>query len=240
MAASERAVDGALSAAQARVVGESWLWRMEQEHLAVSVFSRLAIKLALLGCQPVVLEMVTRAAADEVRHASLCGAVARRWLGDDAVPEFFVGAPLKTDWRAATAQQAVVLDVIETCCVSETLTGVFFTHMLAMTTEPVARATVKSLLADELDHGRVGWAYLNERHQRGDDFAFVDEYLPAIVDRQVADILSPSCCEDDLTLQPYGYIGPHAAARIYRDGLRDVVIPGLQAVDIGAAFTLSA
>src|SRR5437773_12539645 len=57
-----------LSHPQARVLGEEWRARMIQEHLAVGAFSELALELANTGCETVVLELVTRAASDEVRH----------------------------------------------------------------------------------------------------------------------------------------------------------------------------
>ena len=50
----------------------------------------------------------------------------------------------------------VLLHVVEMCCMSETLTGVYFTEMLARTTDVVAREAIESLLEDEIDHGRVG------------------------------------------------------------------------------------
>ena len=37
------------------------------------------------------------------------------------------------------------------------------TEHFARTTDRVAREAIESLLEDEIDHGRVGWAYLAER-----------------------------------------------------------------------------
>jgi hypothetical protein len=36
------------------------------------------------------------------------------------------------------------------------MAGVYFTDMIARTTDPVARGAVESLLEDEVHHGRVG------------------------------------------------------------------------------------
>ena len=52
-----------LTAEQSRIIGASWLWRMEQEHLAVSVFSQLAAELSVVGCERTILQMITSAAA---------------------------------------------------------------------------------------------------------------------------------------------------------------------------------
>lgn len=221
-----------LTVAQGRVVGQSWLWRMKQEQLAVSLFSQLAVELAELGCEPIVLEMITKAATDEVHHARACGQLAREWLGADAVPVFFHGRAMLPTWPEATREQTLALHIIEICCVSETLTGVFFTEMLERTSEPLAREIVRSLLADEIDHGRVGWAYVHELKQRGCDLSFFSRYLPEILKRQVADVVNPPGGPDDDALEAHGFLGHNAAAEVYRRGLADVVVPGFAQLGI--------
>jgi hypothetical protein len=44
------------------------------------------------------------------------------------------------------------------CCLSETITGVYFTEMVGRATQPTARAALESSLEDEIDHGRIGCA----------------------------------------------------------------------------------
>lgn len=227
-----------LTPSQCRTVGMSWRWRMEQEHLAVSVFSQLAGALATLGCQPVILSMITRAAADEVRHSEACAGLARRWLGDDAVPAFFRGAATLPAWGEVTPAQTLALHVAETCCISETLTAGFFTEMAERTTDTFTREIVRELLAEELDHARVGWAYLRELERRGFDLAFLGRLLPIAIERQVGDILAGNGAKDDPALEAYGYLGQRAAAEIYRAGLVDVVYPGF--AELGVELLASA
>lgn len=205
----------------ATVVAESWNHRSKQEHLAVGAFSMLARELGDEGCEPIVLSLVTRAANDEVRHTEIC---ARMWFalrGETFVPARFRGTPV-----APPAD--VLVHVVEHCCLSETFTTVAFTEMLARTTHPVAHAVVQSLLADEVDHGRVGWAYLAERAKAG-RLQCVAAALPDVFVRAVAPAMKPAelnASDDDPANERWGYLAPKAIASIYRAALHEVVVPG--------------
>ncbi|HEY6459042.1 MAG TPA: ferritin-like domain-containing protein, partial [Polyangiaceae bacterium] len=178
----------ALGDAGRRAVGATWLERTRQEHLAVGAFSLLARELAAAGCDPVVLALVTRAACDEVRHAAICRRFAVALLGEGAVPGGFRGLPKVPMHAGASADDRVLFHVVEMCCMSETLTGVYFTEMIARTTDPVAREAVESLLEDEIDHGRVGWAYLAGRTRDG-ALGGLSAALPGMLARTFAPVL---------------------------------------------------
>jgi hypothetical protein len=236
-----------------RAVGATWLERTRQEHLAVGAFSLLARELAGAGCDPVVLALVTRAACDEVRHAAICRRFAVALLGPDAVPGGFRGLPKVPMHPGASAEDRVLFHVVEMCCMSETLTGVYFTEMIARTTDPVAREAVESLLEDEIDHGRVGWAYLAGRARDG-ALGGLAAALPAMLARTFAPVLDPrpvrsgqrarptgdaarvgSSSPDDPRLEACAYLGPRAGADVYRRALRDVILPGFETVGVDLA-----
>jgi hypothetical protein len=218
-----------------RRVGATWLERMKQEHLAVGAFSLLARELAAEGCEPIVLSLVTRAACDEVRHAEICRRFAVELLGADVVPASFRGLPKVPMHAGAPPGDRVLFHVVEMCCLSETLTGVYFTEMLSRTTDLVAREAIESLLEDEIDHGRVGWAYLAGRARDGALHGLAD-VLPAMLDRTFRGMLGPrpaaSSGNDDAKLETCGYLGPRAGAEVYRRALRDVILPGFEQVGV--------
>jgi hypothetical protein len=227
----------ALGAEGRRTVGATWLERMKQEHLAVGAFALLARELAAEGCEPVVLSLVTRAACDEVRHAEICRRFAVELLGADAVPAGFRGLPKVPMHAGAPASDRALFHVVEMCCMSETLTGVYFTEMLARTTDPVAREVIESLLEDEIDHGRVGWAYLASRARDGSAGALANA-LPAMLDRAFRSVLRPRAAEaTEPRLETCAYLGHRASADVYRRSLRDVILPGFEqlGVDLGPA-----
>jgi hypothetical protein len=225
-----------------RIVGATWLGRMKQEHLAVGAFALLARELAGQGCDSVVLSLVTRASCDEVRHAEICRRFAVALLGPEAVPASFRGLPKVPMHPGAAPEDRVLYHVVEMCCMSETLTGVYFTEMLARTTDAVAREAIESLLEDEIDHGRVGWAYLGARVRDGATRGLA-EALPAMLTRTFAGVLGAkeaATGEDDPKLETCGYLGPRAGADVYRRALRDVILPGFEGlgVDLGPARKL--
>jgi hypothetical protein len=225
-----------------RTVGATWLERTKQEHLAVGAFALLVRELAAEGCEPVVLSLVTRASCDEVRHAEICRRFAVELLGPDAVPAAFRGLPKVPMHPGAAPAARVLFHVVEMCCLSETLTGVYFAEMLARTTDPVAREAIESLLEDEIDHGRVGWAYLAARARDGTTGGLA-EALPAMLTRTFAGVLGApqtASAKDDAKLEACGYLGPRAGAQVYRRGLRDVILPGFESlgIDLGPARAL--
>jgi hypothetical protein len=229
---------GALSSDARSVVGDTWRERMKQEHLAVGAFALLAQELAEVGCDPVVLSLVTRAANDEVRHAEVCRRMAVALLGDAEVPARLHGFPKVPQHPQSSREERVLLHVVEMCCLSETITGVYFTEMVGRATQPTARAALESLLEDEIDHGRVGWAYLSTRAQdaRLDGLAAA---VPALLERTVGRALrqAEGSHEDDAAMESYGWLGRTTALATIRRALRDVIVPGFETlgVDLSAA-----
>ncbi len=226
--------------AEARArLGEVWRERRWQEHLAVGAFALIAAELAVEGCEPVVLALVTRAASDEVRHAEICRRMAVGLLGEAAVPARVRGAPKVPRHDGVADADRALYHVVEMCCLSETFTGAYFTEMLGRTTDPVARAVVESLLEDEIDHGRVGWAYLacraGERRLGG-----LAGALPGMLERTIGRTLRAARRApepDDPAREAFAFLGNDAGAALFARTLRDVVLPGFElvGVDLGPA-----
>jgi hypothetical protein len=228
-----------LGAEERREVGETWRERMRQEHLAVGAFSLLAYELAEDGADPAVLALVTRAASDEVRHAEVCRRMAVILLGDGAVPARFRGVPRVPMHRGATKSERVLYHAVEMCCLSETLTGVYFAEMVARASHPTARAVVESLLEDEIDHGRAGWAYLASRAGEG-RIDGLSAALPRLVARVFAPILDRAARSpdvDDPAKEAFGHLGRSCSARVVRGALADVVLPGFEKLGVDTSAT---
>lgn len=216
----------ALAPEKRAVVAATWKERARQEHLAVGAFALLARELALEGCDPVVLGLATKAAWDEVRHTEVCRRMATA-LGSE-MPAGYRGLPHVPAHADATPSTRVLLHVVEMCCLSETLTGVCFTEMHKRATHPVARAVMASLLEDELDHGRLGWAYLATRHREG-TLEGLEAALPAMVERTVQRSLLPrDGAADDPDMEAFGFLGNEAAAEAIRRAYDEVIVPGFE------------
>jgi len=213
-------------------IGGSWRERMRQEHLAVGAFARLTQELAAVGCNGAVLELIARASSDEVRHAEICGRMATALLGEGQVPNGWRGLPKLPSLPGADVSMQALLHVVEMCCLSETLTGVFFTEMHARAALPAARGVIESLLEDEIDHGRVGWAYLAVRAQAS-SLGGLARALPEMLDRTFGRVLrGPGRIEDDDAMEAFGYVREGACAAIFRRALRDVVVPGFELLGV--------
>ncbi len=211
----------------------AWSWRREQEHYAVSTFCDLARNAARLGCDSVILALLTRAATDEVHHADLCKRVVEKHTGE-AQPAILSGADDSHLERAADPARALLFSVVETCCISETMTGAYFTEMLLVAMNPLARAVILALLEDEIDHGKVGWAYLAAARRDGRTGG-LSSALPELLRRNVKEVFddareSPE--EDDPELDQHGYMGRTRAARTYRRTLEQILFPGFEALGI--------
>jgi hypothetical protein len=224
---------GALGDRGRAVVGAGWRERMRQEHLAVGAFALLARELAEEGCSSVVLTLVTRAASDEVRHAEICRSFAVALMGEREVPARFRGLPKIPMHEGATKAERVLFHVVEMCCLSETLTGVYFTEMLARCADPVAREAVESLLEDEVDHGRVGWAYLAER-ARERRVGGLAKALPGMFDRTFRTVMGAArrAPPDDVALERCAFLGIRASAEVYARALEQVILPGFEEVGV--------
>jgi hypothetical protein len=225
-----------------RAMGERWKARREQEHLAVGAFAQLAFEVAAVGSEPVVLGMLTRAAWDEVRHAEICRRVAALFLGEDAVPAQHRGVPHPPAHADVSAEERALFHVVEMCCLSETFTGVYLTETLARTTHPTMRAVIESLLEDEIDHGRVGWAHLAALRAQSGDAAFggLARALPVMLDRTIGRLLHIVAADPEperSACTARGHMANDACGPLVRSTLREVILPGFEAVgvDLGPA-----
>lgn len=218
-------------------LGRTWASRMEQEHLAVGAFALLLRELAEDGCDPTVLGLVARACADEIEHAETCRGFAAAAIGPEAVSRLLRGVPSPPRLEDVSPSLRTLLHVVEMCCLSETFTAAYLTEMRRRTSDPVARAAVDSLLAEEIDHSRAGWAYLAWR--RSDPtLAELAAHVPELLRRTYDPVIRDAAEHpepDDPELESFAYLGRNAAAQIYRETLAEVILPGFRELGIELA-----
>lgn len=220
----------------------SWDHRAKQEHLAVGAFSLLAGELAERGCEPIVLALVTRAASDEVRHAETCARMAACLRGETWRPVKWRGVPNVPKHESAGPEARVLYHMVEMCCLSETFTGYCMAEMMARATHPVSRAVVQSLLEDEIDHGKVGWAYLAERAGEK-TLGELSRVLPELATRAMKAGLSPAAAvpeDDDPLLERFAYLATSTVAALYRRAYDEVIAPGFEHLGVDTRETTRA
>ncbi|HME92194.1 MAG TPA: ferritin-like domain-containing protein, partial [Myxococcaceae bacterium] len=101
-----------------RIVGEAWAFRWKVELEAEIRFARLAGRLQPVGALPSIVELASRAASDERRHASICAALAKEY-GHPGIDESAVTAS-EIAPRRLSEKQRVLYEVVAACCITET------------------------------------------------------------------------------------------------------------------------
>jgi hypothetical protein len=226
----------ALDASRRAIVAASWSARARQEHLAVGAFALLTYEVAEHGGAGEVLEILARAPSDEHRHARICARFAGMFRDEHEpeAPSTWKGVPNVPKHRTTNGRDRTLLHVVEMCCLHETFTGIGLTELRERTTSPVARAMIESLLEDEIDHGRVGWAHAATACADGWGRRVIADALPGILSRVLGPIVAAEGHgpRRDAQLDAHGYVDGEDAARVYRTGLRDVVLPGFEHLGI--------
>jgi hypothetical protein len=108
---------------------------------------------------PALVDLAERAIDDELRHAELSRVVASRIAGKDLPAPALL--PLETPrHEGASPELRDALFVVGQCALNETTASAYLEASLHGAEGPVARTALRELLSDEINHGRIGWAYL--------------------------------------------------------------------------------
>jgi len=136
-----------------------WLSRAAMERRVADSFEVVARALARRSRDESLVRIARRAVDDEFRHAELSRQVASRFAGRE-LPSPALLALAVPEHRGASPELRDTLHVVGQCVLNETTATAFLETCSAHATGKLARAALRELLSDEIDHGRVGWAYL--------------------------------------------------------------------------------
>lgn len=212
-------------------VSAVWSGRAASELHAAEGFTAIARAVLASGGPSEAQWLAARAVSDEVRHAEICRQVASRYLAQD-VPWPAPAAHPPTAPLDAPPRLVPALAVVSLSCVQETLGGIFLELCLASTTGALARAALRELLADEIDHGRIGWAYL--AGLPAPTQSALGPHLPAVLDRCLAAWRSRITEVSGFSAPAHGCPDPTKVEPALLEGLRDVVLPGFEHVGLDA------
>lgn len=243
----ERADGEAIDVAQydARTLAAArrvWLKRMVNEHQSAAVFSQLLPQLIEAEATLDVKTSVLRMSMDELRHGGLCGGVVEALGGDAAVEMDLAPVPLPTH-PGCSPLERVTRNALFIGCVCETVAVALTAEERERTTEPLVRRVIDQICGDESLHARFGWTLVAEAAPELDGaardrtnawlrtaFAYFEEkemdaipFCPPPSGELVAQGQALGVCEN-LKTRDLVYLT-----------IRDVVIPGLEALGFGAA-----
>lgn len=136
---------------------QRWLADARMEHASVASFARFVLDLLAIGAPAHLVRSALRAQGDEIVHAVLCFDVAARGMGASFGP-----GPLDVASTHATSRSlaAIVHDAVVEGCVGESLAAEVARDRLANETEPLRRAALTRIAADEARHAELAWAFV--------------------------------------------------------------------------------
>ena len=152
------------------------------EHASVASFARFAQQLLALGAPPRLVRDVSAAAVDEIEHARLAYGLASAYGGEPVGPGRLdlSGVTLAASWRE------VVRGLIAEACVGETLGVAEAMAAAEGASDPVVRAVLDRIAADELRHAQLAWRSLAwllgvaDERDRGWALALLERTIAAV------------------------------------------------------------
>jgi len=126
------------------------------------------------------------------------------------------------------------LHIVGHCALNETLASSVLEVALEVTTGTLARAALRELLSDEIDHARIGWGHLGTLTQA--ERAELSPWLPRLVRANLrmwrdASRLDPG----DRALYAHGALSRELVERGLRAALRDLIVPGFEQLGLVTA-----
>ena len=222
-----------MNEALCRAIGSAWAFRTRVEHEAAQRFARLAKAISSFDPESPVVALMERSAGDERRHAQLCAGLVAEY--GEHVDRVGSAAPSIAP-SGLGVRQALLYEVVASCCITETESVATVATLLADRPEPAVRAVLHEIAKDEVVHGRMGWTHL-AREAAAIDVTFLSRFVPAMLSGTVDDALFARRAPDpaDDALARHGVLGPARKKEIFVRTLEEVVLPGFEQFGIDTA-----
>jgi hypothetical protein len=179
-----------------------------------------------------------RAADDEERHSEICRQLAERYGGAPVAGPVVKDLELPS-FGCADERLEVALHVAGMCCINETIATAWIEECLSGATAPIALAANRAHLREEIDHARVGWAYLASRSITPARREELGDCLSRLLRANVPqwERLDPNLPAEGL--KAHGIPSLVDSRRAIRDAVRQLILPGFEhvGIDVGAALS---
>lgn len=206
-------------------IGRQWQERATAELRVASMFATIAREVFEGGADPVVMKLVARAVSDEVRHAEICRLLATRYLGREVAWPPPGPVPLPMHGPAPDALRPT-LHITAMCCINETLASAWLETCRADATVPLAKAALRELLADDVDHARIGWAHLASTAVTPEVRAQIAGWLPRLLEASMLPWLNGAGAPDYAGYPAHGVPSSATTREVVESTTREVVLVG--------------
>lgn len=207
-----------------RELADHWLARAASERRVADAFAVVHDALVESRAPEALIALAHRAVDDEYRHTELAREVASRFAGHAlAEPErLTLVVPAH---RNASPELRRALHVLGHCALNETFASAVLEAALRESTGSLARAALRELLSDEIDHARIGWAYLATLAPEARQ-ALVP-FLPELLDANLRSWrTSDRAYPSDRALVAHGALTAELIEEALATALRTLVFPG--------------
>ncbi len=223
----------ALTEVERAALVRHWQRRAGSEQRIGLAFRQMVPLLRAVGATPIVLGLLELSAADELRHAEICIAMAERYAGAQVTLAERDSVALPSFGAADERLEAALL-VAGTCCVNETLATVWLEQSLAASSTPLSVFANRAHLRDEIDHARLGWAHLASDALDADLREALAECIPRLLSANL-----PLWLEPDPFIPLAGIAGhgqpPHAEVeRAIQHAVSELLLPGFAHVGLAS------
>ncbi len=201
----------------------NWLGQAATEARVAHSFATIHASLERLGADPGLIALAERAVDDEHRHAALAEEMAGIYAGRVVGPHDRL--PQQRPAHPSASSRAVrdVLWIVGQCALNETFASAYLSAARRGAKTAISRWAIRELLEDEIDHSRIGWAFLSQL-EPAMKRELSEWLLPLVVCnlREWRALVLP----DDDALAIHG-VPPMEVARVAIDeALVDLLLPG--------------
>jgi hypothetical protein len=215
-----------LSHSERATLAAMWAFRARGERDTAAQYEALAGRLREGAADAAMVARVVAAAADEAHHHDVCAAMATQLQHPPTGPtttKLPRIAPHYLDGGARLAYEMVAL-----FCVTESINATLLLRSWQQATDNAARAALHQLLADEVEHSRIGWGYLAQQVAWRDEIA---AGLPLMLGAAAHDdnfLSDPVPPVTSPALVAHGLLPQSALRQVFLEAMHDVVLPGLE------------
>jgi hypothetical protein len=181
------------------------------------------------GAPRVVVEMLARSSEEEERHASLCADLAHAYGGAPfAVPDVREVALPRFDVGDDALELALLVSGM--CCVNETIATAWIGAALEAATAPIAIEANRAHVRDEIDHARLGWAYVASTSRDTRDA--LASCLPRLLAANIPGWERGAAGLPEEGIPAHGHLDAASLRGVVHAAVRDLVIPGFAHVGV--------
>lgn len=216
------------------VIAGAWGARYAIETEASLRFGALAERLRAIGAPAALVDLAARASSDETRHAAHCERIFHDQGGEglrgvDRVIEY---AP-----RTLPPLERLTYEMVAQCCVAETQSMTTLVTLLEAVETADLRSVLHELARDEVNHSRLGWAYLAWARPHF-DLGFLGALLPGMISGSAGpDLFTPGpAAANDPALLGRGVVPKSMRQRLYLETMETVVLPGFDTLGVDSGL----